>query len=58
MEVVTYVSGVTSSGTRVESNKVQIEVIWTPDNIIPPVEGSSSSAAATAEEQPAEEEGE
>ncbi|NLF25470.1 MAG: hypothetical protein GX589_07410 [Deltaproteobacteria bacterium] len=40
MEVTTYISGVASSGYRLETNKVQIEVIWTPDNIIPPAGGN------------------
>jgi len=39
MEVTTYISGVASSGYRLETNKVQIEVHWLPDNIIPPAEG-------------------
>ena len=51
MEVVSYISGVSSSGYRYETNKMQIEVIWTPDNIIPPAEGGSDDEEEEAVEE-------
>lgn len=52
MEVMAYVSGVASSGYRLNTNQMQIMIYFTPDDIIPPPTpsaASSSSAAAQGE---------
>jgi hypothetical protein len=48
MEVTTYVSGVTSAGNRLETNEFQIEVIWTPDNVVAPTSGGASSGSGSS----------
>lgn len=44
MVVSSYASGVTSSGSRLDSNQLEIEVIIEPEIIIPPTEGEEDTA--------------
>jgi hypothetical protein len=51
MLVTSHVTGITSSGDQLETNQIDLPVIFTPDVIIPPTDGglsSSTSGAAAA----------
>lgn len=47
MVVETYASGVTTSGTRLDTNPIQLEVLVTTDNVIPPTEGTATGGTTT-----------
>lgn len=50
MIITAYATGLTSAGDRIDSNKAQYLVQFTPDNIIPPAQGDTGAI----EEAPAE----
>lgn len=57
MVVNSYATGVTSAGSSIESNPVEIEITIAPDNIIPPTGGSDSSGSSASSSSLSGEEG-
>ena len=46
MEITAYATGVTSAGDRLDTNPIKYFVQFTPDEVVPPTEGSDSSSSS------------